>query len=119
MAVQVTWTKLFVFAGTLIAGMYGVTAYVDSLAESRQASQSRDLVSLRKDLDDTLAKLAAGDAEARDKLRQELLDALEQRSTRSEADLGRVEGKLDQLRTDVLAAIAKGPNPPAAAPSPP
>ena len=119
MAVQVTWTKLFVFAGTLIAGMYGVTAYVDSLAESRQASQSRDLVSLRKDLDDTLAKLAAGDAEARDKLRQELLDALEQRSTRSEADLGRVEGKLDQLRTDIQAALAKGPNPPAAAPSPP
>ena len=40
MAVQVTWTKLFVFAGTLLAGMYGVTAYVDSLAENRQAFQS-------------------------------------------------------------------------------
>jgi hypothetical protein len=118
-AVQVTWTKLFVFAGTLIAGMYGVTAYVDTIAEGRQASQSRDLAALRKDLDDTLAKLAAGDAEARDKLRKELLDALEQRSTQSEGHLDRVEGGLDQLRTDMLAAIAKGPNPLAVAPSPP
>src|SRR5689334_24171240 len=112
MAVQVTWTKLFVFAGTLIAGMYGVTAYVDSLAESRQMSQSRDLALLRRDLDDALARLAAGDAEARDKLRKELLDALEQRSTQTEAHL-------DQLRTDMLAALAKGPTPPAAAPTPP
>ena len=119
MAVQVTWTKLFVFAGTLLAGMYGVTAYVDSLAENRQAFQSRDLASLRKDLDDTLAKLAAGDAEARDKLRKELLDALEQRSAQSEAHLGRLEGGLDQLRTDMLAALAKSTAPPAAAPSPP
>jgi hypothetical protein len=117
MAVQVTWTKLFVFAGTLIAGMYGVTAYVDTIAEGRQASQSRDLAALRKDLDDTLAKLAAGDAEARDKLRKELLDAFEQRSMQSEAHLGRLEATLDQLRTDMLAAIAKGPNLPA--PSPP
>jgi hypothetical protein len=112
MAVQVTWTKLFVFAGTLIAGMYGVTAYVDTIAEGRQASQSRDLAALRKDLDDTLAKLAAGDAEARDKLRKELLDALEQRSAQSEAHL-------DQLRTDMLAAIAKGPTSPAATTTPP
>ena len=119
MAVQVTWTKLFVFAGTLIAGMYGVTAYVDSIAESRQASQSVDLAALRKDLDDSLAKLAAGGAEAGDTLRKELLDALAQRSSQSAADLGRVEGKLEQLRTDMLAALAKVPNPPAAAPSPP
>jgi hypothetical protein len=119
MAVQATWTKLFVFAGTLIAGMYAVTAYVDSIDEGRQASQSRDLALLRKDLDDTLAKLVAGDAEARDKLRKELLDAVEQRSAQSETHLSSVESKLDQLRTDMLAAIAKGPTPAVATPSPP
>ena len=119
MAVHVTWTKLFVFAGTLIAGMYGVTAYVDSVAETRQASLSRDLVSLRKDLDDTLAQLAIRGGEADDKLRKDLLDSLEQRTTHAEEHLGRLDARLDQLRTDVLAAIAKGLNPPTGPPPTP
>jgi hypothetical protein len=115
-AVHVTWTKLFVFAGTLIAGMYGITAYVDSVAEGRQA---RDVASLRKDLDDTLAQLAARGGEADDKLRKDLLDALELRTTHVEERLGGLDAKLDQLRTDMLVAIAKGPNPPTAPPSTP
>ena len=116
MAVQVTWTKLFVFAGTLIAGMYGVTAYVDSIAEGRQASLSREVASLRKDLDDTVAQLAARGGEADDRLRKDLLDALDQRAARDEQHLGALDARLDQLRADMLAAIAKGPAAPAAPP---
>ena len=115
MAVQVTWTKLFAFAGTLIAGMYGVTAYVDTIAEGRQASLSRELAALRKDLDDTLAQIAARGGEADGRLRTDLLAAVEQRAARAEEHLGSLDAKLDQLRTDMLAAIAKGP---AAPPSP-
>jgi hypothetical protein len=106
---QVTWTKLFVFTGALIAGIYAITAYMDSIAENRQASLSHDLASLRKDLDDIAVQLTARGGEANDRLRKDLLGIIEQRAAHAEERLDGFDSKLSELRTDVLTAIAKIP----------
>jgi chromosome segregation ATPase len=106
MPVRVTWTKLFAFAGTLLAGVYGVTAYVDVRAEARQAALSR-----------LLEERVRADTAIRDEvaaLRKELanaatqLDALAQQGARAEERSAGLDSRLEQLRTDLLAAIARG-----------
>lgn len=115
---NLTWTKLFAYTGTVLAASYGVSAYVVAGAEARLAAWSSQLDRVAAQQ----SALSDGLAQLRQAIEAEQARAAaesDRRAQASAAALAAAEGRLaDRLKALEAAVTALSPPAPAGAPAP-
>lgn len=121
MSLNVTWTKLFVYSGAMLAAAYAVSAYVTGAAESRLAAWSSRLdraAAQQQALGNGLAALRQAieaDRARADATADGRAQAVSERLAAAE---GRLTDRLKALEA-VLAALRPAAAPPSASEAPP